>query len=205
MKQFSQACENNREPILAVLLEAFADRRRVLEIGSGTGQHAAFFAPRMSHLRWHPTDLAENHASIAAWSQESGAANIEPPALLDITARPWPAALVGGVDAVFTANTLHIVSWPLVEMLVEEVGASLDEGGLFCVYGPFNYGGSYTSESNERFDAWLKDRDAASGIRDFEAVDALAAAQSMALLKDHAMPANNRTLIWRKNSARAAV
>jgi SAM-dependent methyltransferase len=196
VKEFSQACENNKRPILDVLRVELAGCRRVLEIGSGSGQHAAFLALHLPHLRWQPSDLSDTHASIVAWCEESPTCNVEPPMTLDVGSRPWPS--LDAIDAVFTANTLHIMSWPLVETLFEEAAGLLVDGGVLCAYGPFNYGGRYTSPSNEDFDAWLKGRDPCSGIRDFEAVVALAAARSMSLLKDHAMPANNRILVWRK-------
>lgn len=195
MKPYAQSSEENKQPILAVLREAFADRHAVLEIGSGTGQHAVFFAQQLPHLVWHPSELAENITGILAWMEDANLANITAPLCLDIDQRPWPRL---AVDAVFTANTLHIVSWRQVETLVANVGALLPNGGVFAVYGPFNYGGHFTSDSNARFDQWLKARDPLSGVRDFEAIDKLAQAAGMALRRDYEMPANNRTLVWGK-------
>ena len=194
MKPFAQACERNREPILEVLREAFAEARVALEIGSGTGQHAVYFGAALPQLRWLTSELPQNHAGIRAWLDEAGLDNVEPPLTLDIGADRWPVDLV---DAVFSANVLHIVAWPLVERLFAGVERHLRPSGVLAVYGPFNYGGSYTSESNAQFDVWLKARDPASGIRDFAAVDALAQRHGLALVADHAMPANNRMLVWR--------
>lgn len=194
-KPFAESCVQNRAPILAVLREVFAERRRVLEVGSGTGQHAVYFAPELPHLAWQTADVVAHHAGIRQWLAETAAPNVLPPLALDVNDASWHGERY---DAVFSANTLHIMSWPEVEKFFAGVGAVLEAGGVLAVYGPFNYSGAYTSESNARFDAWLKARDPASGLRDFEAVDALAHAQGLALQRDVAMPANNRTLVWRR-------
>jgi cyclopropane fatty-acyl-phospholipid synthase-like methyltransferase len=193
-KPFSESCVQNREPILAVLREAFADRRHVLEIGSGTGQHAVYFAPELPHLVWQTADVPQHHAGIRAWLDDAALPNVRPPLALDANDTAWHD---GHYDAVFSANTLHIMSWAEVERCFAGIGAVLESGGTLIIYGPFNYNGAYTSASNARFDAWLKARDPASGVRDFEAVDALARAQGLVLQQDIAMPANNRTLVWR--------
>lgn len=193
-KPYSESCEQNREPILAVLRVAFADRHRVLEIGSGTGQHAVYFAPELPHLVWQTADVRAHHPGIHAWLNEAALPNVLPPLELDVNSL-WPS---GSYDAVFSANTLHIMGWPEVERFFAGVGALLEPGGVLVVYGPFNYNGQFTSESNARFDAWLKTRDPASGVRDFEAVDALARAQGLVLQHDIAMPANNRSLVWQR-------
>jgi SAM-dependent methyltransferase len=195
MKPYAESCAQNRDPILAVLREAFADRREVLEIASGTGQHAVHFGAALAHLTWHTSELPENHAGILAWLDEAGLPNVRPPLALDVNADDWPLA---GVDAIFNANTVHIVGWPAVQRMFAGIGRVLAPGGLLCLYGPFNYGGAYTSDSNARFDVWLKERDPASGIRDFEAVDRLAEAQGLRLVQDIEMPVNNRTLLWRR-------
>jgi len=194
-KLFSESCVQNRAPILAVLREVFADRRRVLEIGSGTGQHAVYFAPELPHLRWQTADVPAHHACIRAWLDEAALPNALPPRALDVNDTAWHS---DRYDAVFSANTLHIMSGVEVERFFAGVGEVLEPGGVLAVYGPFNYNGRYTSESNARFDAWLKARDPASGVRDFETVDALARAQGLVLHRDIAMPANNRMLVWRK-------
>jgi cyclopropane fatty-acyl-phospholipid synthase-like methyltransferase len=197
MKPFSQSSEENKEPILAVLREAFVAQRRVLEIGSGTGQHAVYFARQLPHLFWQPSELAENLPGIHAWLAEAGLPNVATPLLLDVERQPWPDS---AADAVFSANTVHIISWPQVEALFAGIGALLPAGGVFALYGPFNYDGRFTSDSNARFDQWLKARDPLSGVRDFEAVDALARAAGMTLTRDYTMPANNRTLVWHKTA-----
>lgn len=194
-KPFSESCVQNREPILAVLREIFADCRQVLEIGSGTGQHAVYFGAALSHLVWQSADVPPHHAGIQAWLEEAALPNVRPPIALDVSQSGWRN---GRYDAVFSANTLHIMGWPEVEAFFEGVGEVLEAGGVLAVYGPFNTNGAFTSESNARFDAWLKARDPASGVRDFAAVDALARAQGLVLQQDIAMPANNRTLVWRR-------
>lgn len=197
-RPFAQSCENNQAPILQVLQSALAHSRHVLEIGSGTGQHSVYFAPRLPHLLWQTSELAALHAGVAAWHADFPAPNLRPPLHFDLASSAWPQSAEGAFDAVFTSNTLHIVAWPLVQRLFQLVGAHLPQGGVLVVYGPFNYGGAFTSESNRAFDAWLKARDAASGIRDLEAVEQLAQLHGLALLHDHAMPANNRTLVFHK-------
>ena len=196
-KPYSESCEQNREPILAVLKQAFADHNRVLEIGSGTGQHAVYFAAELPHLRWQTADVLAHHPGILAWLEEAALANVLPPLELDVNQTDWHS---GRYDAVFSANTLHIMGWPEVIRFFDGVGAVLAPGGVLVVYGPFNYNGQFTSSSNARFDAWLKARDPASGVRDFEAVDALARAQGLVLQHDIAMPANNRSLVWQRVS-----
>jgi SAM-dependent methyltransferase len=168
--------------------------RKVLEIGSGTGQHAVHFAAHLPHLIWQPSDVAENLPGIELWRAEATRSNLLPALALDVNQPQWPDT---GADAVFSANTLHIMSWSEVRLLFAGVGRVLSPGGVLAVYGPFNYGGRHTSESNARFDRMLRSQDPGSGIRDFEAVDALAAEQQLALQRDVPMPANNRTLVWR--------
>lgn len=195
MKPYAESCDQNREPILRVIRLLFEDCKEVLEIGSGTGQHAVFFAEQMPHLLWRTSDRAENHAGIKQWLAEAGLGNTVEPVSLDVTVDGWPE---GPVDAVFSANAVHIMSWPAVEKLFSGVSGLLQAGGLLVLYGPFNYQGAYTSESNARFDVWLKERDPVSGIRDFEALNELAEDAGMALQEDYEMPANNRILCWRK-------
>ncbi|HTX05734.1 MAG TPA: DUF938 domain-containing protein [Steroidobacteraceae bacterium] len=194
MKPWSEACERNRGPILEVLRSHFADRRRVLEIGSGTGQHAVHFAAALPHLLWQTSDLDPNLPGIRLWLEEAALPNLPPPIMLDVTGS-WPEARF---DAVFTANTLHIMSWPRVRALFEALPAVLTPDAVLAVYGPFNYDGRFTSESNASFDAWLKQRATHSGIRDFAAIDELARVLGFALVEDRSMPANNRALIWRR-------
>ncbi|MFO7542697.1 MAG: DUF938 domain-containing protein [Thiobacillus sp.] len=196
-KPYSESCAQNRTPILSVLREAFADRSYVLEIGSGTGQHAVYFGAELPHLKWQTADVPLHHPGIRQWLDAAALPNVLPPVALDVNQTGWHS---GRYDAVFSANTLHIMSWPEVAHFFDGVGAVLAPGGVLAVYGPFNRNGAFTSESNARFDAWLKSRDPASGVRDFEAVDALARAQGLTLQRDVAMPANNCTLVWRRHS-----
>lgn len=195
MKPYAESCDINQGPILEVLREIFADRRHVLELASGTGQHAVHFARALPQLTWQTSELAENHAGIQMWLDEAKLANVLSPVHLDANDERWP---VGCYDAIFNANTVHILSWPEVEKLFAGIGRVLDKGGILCLYGPFNYGGKFTSESNARFDDWLKSRNPKSGVRDYEALNALAEAQGMKLLHDFEMPINNRTLVWQR-------
>ena len=195
MKEYSQACEENKTPILAILRSEFAACHDILEIGSGTGQHAVYFARHLAHLNWHPSDIESSHASINAWRETAGLNNVHPPFRLDVTRADWPNAVY---DGLFSANTTHIMHWPAVQSMFNGVGRILRPDGVFCLYGPFNYHGRFTSDSNARFDRWLKGRDPESGIRDFEAIDELAVENGMHLTADHEMPVNNRLLVWRK-------
>ncbi len=199
-KPSSVACERNRDPILAVLREHFADRRRVLEVGSGTGQHAVYFAAAMPHLLWQAADVQENIPGIAAWLNEAALPNTPHPLVLDVNDDAnWPDT---PLDAVFSANTLHIMSWREVQMFFSRVSEAAAADFKLAVYGPFNYGGRFTSDSNAVFDASLKLRAAHMGIRDFEAVNALAESIGLGLAADVAMPANNRTLIYERTGRR---
>jgi len=186
MKPFSEASERNRGPILAILGRVFKDRKRVLEIGSGTGQHAAYFSAELPHLVWQASDVAEHLPGIRQWVSDPA------PIELDVD-KPWPKVQA---DAVFSANTCHIMSWPQVERMFEGIGRLQPE--VLALYGPFNYDGRHTSESNARFDAMLRERDPSSGIRDFEKIAALARAAGLTLQEDNAMPANNRLLVFQK-------
>ncbi len=196
-KPFSQACENNKQAIFDVLSRVFADRNQVLEIGSGTGQHAVFFAERLPHLIWQTSDLQENHAGIQQWIAEKNLANLKAPFDLNVEQLPWP---IETKDAVFSANTLHIMSWQNVEHFFMGLDQALGVKGKLAVYGPFNYQGEFTSDSNRQFDAWLKQRGSHQGIRDFEAIDRLAKNIGLVLKEDNAMPANNRLLVWQKHN-----
>ena len=193
-KPHSPSCERNREPILAVLHEHFADRRHVLEIGSGSGQHAVHFAAALPQLIWQSSDRAANLPGIRAWLDEAALPNTPAPLTLDV-AGVWPT---GPFDAVFSANTLHIMAWHEVERLFAQLPTSTTDNALVIIYGPFNHEGRYSSDSNAAFDQWLQARGAYMAIRDTEAVDALAAAAGFALLDDIAMPANNRCRMWRR-------
>ncbi len=192
---FSEAAERNKHPILEKLLPLLSASQMVLEIGSGTGQHAVFFAPALPHLRWQPTDLPAKLPLLAGVCRSHPAENLAFPLPLDIDDRIWPAIQA---DAVFTANTLHIVHWPKVCRLFTRTGALLPRNGVFCTYGPVNIGGRHTSESNAQFDRWLQNRDPESGIRDIEDLQNLAGKCDLWLQDDFIMPANNRLLVWRK-------
>ncbi|HQU17352.1 MAG TPA: DUF938 domain-containing protein [Gammaproteobacteria bacterium] len=196
-KPFSESCEQNKEPILAVLREVLAGCHRVLEIGSGTGQHAIYFARHLPHLTWLTSDVSDQHAGIRAWLEEAGLPNVRPPLALDVDQAVWPAERI---DAVFSANTAHIMAWPSVQHMFEGVARILAPDGVLCLYGPFNEGGRYTSPGNARFDAWLRQRDPDSGVRDVEDLDALAAGHGMCRVADYPMPTENRTLVWSRAS-----
>ncbi|MGO1069808.1 DUF938 domain-containing protein [Lysobacter sp. CA199] len=222
-RPYSPSCERNREPILVVLHRHFADRRNVLEVGSGTGQHAVHFAAAMPWLRWQCADRAEYLPGIRAWLEDARLPNTPAPIELEAVAAPvpgfspWPirvdvasaaaieatgsiapATGASAFDAAFSANTLHIMGWPQVRGFFAGLDMALAPQATVAVYGPFNYGGQFSSDSNREFDGWLKARDPVSGVRDFEAVDALAAGIGLRLIEDVAMPANNRCLIWRR-------
>lgn len=201
-KPWSEACERNRQPILAVLREAFATAHDVLEIGSGTGQHAVYFARHLPHLTWHASDRPEHHAGINAWVAEAALPNLRPPVALDVRDAQWP---VPAVDAVFSANTLHIMDWSAVRTLFRGIARVLSPGGVLAIYGPFNDGGRFTSGSNAAFDALLRARGVGSALRDVEAVQGLAHDIGLTLWRDVAMPANNRMLVWRHVNDAAAV
>ena len=198
MKQYSDACDENRAPILAVIRDVFGDAHQVLEIGSGTGQHAVYFAEQLPWLYWQTSDLPVSHASIHAWIDEAGLDNVLAPLTLDVKDNPWP--LERQYDGVFSANTTHIMSWPMVQAMYAGIGQSLLPGGYLCVYGPFNYDNTYTSPSNARFDDWLRARDPDSGLRNVEDLDTLANASGMTLQADYEMPVNNRLLVWVKQA-----
>lgn len=176
---------------------AFATVAEVLEIGSGTGQHAVYFAQRLPHLSWQPSDVAAHLPGIQLWLSEARLANLKAPLALDVLDKDWPVA---GIEAVFTANTLHIMGKPEVERLFVKLAEILPHNGKFCCYGPFNYGGQFTSQSNARFNDWLYQQNPKSAIRDFEWIASLAHAAGLQLVEDHAMPANNRLLEWQRVS-----
>ena len=191
----SEAAERNREPILAVLAPVLSQTQRVLEIGSGTGTHALLFCARLPHLSWQPTDTGEYLPALRERLKREGTPNLLPVVELDVRRHPWP---VGKVDAIYSANTLHIMSWSSVHDFFKGVGQTLTAPGLLCVYGAFRYGERYTSDSNAKFDAFLKQRDPDSGLRDAYEVDRLAQEQGLELMADHAMPANNQLRIWQR-------
>ena len=196
IKPFSDACERNRDPIFSALRSHFSDRERVLEIGSGTGQHAVYFAEKMPSLIWQSSDRAENLPGVRAWLDEAVLPNTPPPIDLDVN-DDWPT---DRFDAIFSANTLHIMSWSEVERLFRKLASISTPDAKLAIYGPFNYDGQFTSESNAAFDRSLKSRGAHMGIRDFEAVNALASNAQFALIDDVPMPANNHLLVWQRQA-----
>lgn len=194
-KPHSPSCERNRDPILEVLREQFADRRHVLEIGSGTGEHAVHFAAALPQLTWQSSDRCESLPGIRAWLDDAQLPNTPAPLEFDVGGH-WPD---GPFDAVFSANTLHIMSWSEVQQLFARLPTILASDAIVAIYGPFNYHGRYSSESNAAFDQWLQDRGAHMAIRDAESVDALANSVGLHLIADIAMPANNRCRVWRRD------
>jgi len=196
-KPNAPASERNRDAILEILRLHFADRRRVLEVGSGTGQHAVYFAAAMPNLRWQCSDRPNYLPGIRQWLGEESLPNTPEPLALDAN-DDW-ASLGQRFDAVFSANTLHIMSWPEVERFFAQLPLVLEKNAKLAIYGPFNYDGTFTSASNAAFDAGLKAEVPHRGIRDFEAVNALAERIGFTLVQDHAMPANNRCLVWQRS------
>jgi hypothetical protein len=195
IKPFSQACLNNRQPILEVLQRAFADATHVLEIGSGTGQHAVYFAPALRHLHWQPSDRRENIAGIHAWIDEEPADNLKKPVVLDVDG-PWPQ---GSFDGFFTANTCHIMAWKSVLNLFAGIASQALPEAVLAIYGPFKYGGEFTTPSNANFDLWLKAIAPHQGVRDFEDIVQLAADAGFAFVDDNPMPANNQLLVFKRS------
>lgn len=190
-KPYSESCDQNKDAIFSIISPVFSSLSSVLEIGSGTGQHAIYFAQKMPHLKWHTSDCSSYLEGINMWLSEAGLSNVSQPFELDVTSSPWPKL---AVDAVFTANSIHIMSRHDVVDFMSGVGRLLSAQGQLMIYGPFNYNGSYTSESNARFDQWLKGRDPLSCIKHFEEMVSLAKDNGMQLVADHEMPANNRIL-----------
>ena len=197
---FSQACENNKQPILDILQQELQASTHVLEVGSGTGQHSVYFAPRLTHLTWQTSDVFAHHATINAWHAAYPAHNLYAPLTFDVSCDSVliNKAVDAPYDVVFTANTLHIMSWSLVSKLFELVGDMLPLNGKFIVYGPFNEKGSYSSESNRQFDYSLRQRDANSGIRHLEDVIDLANTYHLTLSRRYEMPSNNQILVFEK-------
>ena len=195
MKPYAESCERNQRPILEVLEQEFSDIRSVLEIGSGTGQHAVFFAARMPHLIWQTSDLAQAHPGILAWLQESMLENVLPPLTIDVTEDDWE---VDSVEGVFTANTMHILSWHSICRMFDGFGKILAPAARVVMYGPFRFDGEFTSESNAAFDRYLRSRDPLGGIRDFESLDELAKQRNLRFRRNHSLPSNNQILVWER-------
>ena len=195
MKPYSESCERNQGPILKILQEALTDQQCVLEIASGTGQHAVYFGHALPHLSWQTSELAQNHEGILAWLNEIKLPNVLSPIAINVNDDKWPIEIA---DTVFNANTVHIISWLEVERMFAGIARVLNASGILCLYGPFKYEGKFTSESNARFDALLRSRNRNSGIRDFEAINRLAETHGLFLVRDVSMPSYNQTLVWKR-------
>lgn len=196
VKPNAPASGRNRQPILDVINIEFGDCGSILEIGSGTGQHAVFFAAAMPWLTWQTSDLAENHHGIRSWVADARLPNIKDPIVLDVQ---QPGGVNGAFDGIFSANTAHIMSLPAVRCMFNIVGRLLSNVGVFCLYGPFNQDGEFSSDSNKRFDASLRSQDPAMGIRNLEDLDEFAGSSMMQRERLYAMPANNMLAVWRKH------
>jgi SAM-dependent methyltransferase len=194
-KPYSEYAERNGAPILSVLQGEFANCTRVLEIGSGTGQHAAQFAKALPFLQWQTSDRDENLGGINAWVKDSGLSNLLPPLSMDVLIADVAAA---SCDAVFSANTAHIMSIEAVQKMFGLVGKALSDGGVFCLYGPFRQGGDFNTPSNTAFHKTLRSRNPEMGIRHLESLDAYARDHDMDRVRLYAMPANNHIAVWHK-------
>ena len=192
---FSAASERNKFTILQVLKKYLSSARSVLEIGSGTGQHCIYFARELPHLLWHPSDLTENISTIQLRSEEYPSENLLPPLVIEIGKDEIPS---GGFDAIFTANTMHILSNELCLKLFQESASALDKNGLLIIYGPFHYNGRATGEGNAIFDRNLKRMGQDMGIKDIDQIIHWASENNFVLLDDHDMPVDNRTLVFSK-------
>jgi SAM-dependent methyltransferase len=194
-KPFSEYAERNGAPILDVLRKEFANSTKVLEIGSGTGQHAARIAKQLPFLQWQTSDLDENHDAIRAWVNDTGLANLLPPLSLNVLTSDVPAAFC---DAVFSSNTAHIMSIEAVQKMFDIVGNALTDRGVFCLYGPFRQSGEFNTPSNAAFHRTLRSRDPAMGIRHLESLDDYARDNNMVRARLYTMPANNHIAVWHK-------
>jgi SAM-dependent methyltransferase len=194
-KPFSEYAERNGAPILDVLRKEFANSTKVLEIGSGTGQHAARIAKQLPFLQWQTSDLDENHDGIRAWVNDTGLANLLPPLSLNVLTSDVPAAFC---DAVFSSNTAHIMSIEAVQKMFDIVGNALTDRGVFCLYGPFRQSGDFNTPSNAAFHRTLRSRDPAMGIRHLESLDDYARDNNMVRARLYTMPANNHIAVWHK-------
>ncbi len=196
-KPYAEACDENGPPILEALKIQLPQQGELLEIGSGTGQHAVRFAAAFPGIVWHTSDRVEMHAGIRLWLDEAGLPNLRAPIALDVIQDSWPAQQF---DAVFSANTAHIMPEKAVAAMFSGVGRVLKPGAPFLLYGPFMYNGEHTSESNWRFDRWIRAWEAHRGIRDVRWLKLLAEQAGLCLDEDIEMPVNNRILVWRKNT-----
>ena len=195
MLNFSAASENNKHAILSCLVDLLTEKSEVLEIGSGSGQHAIFFAKRLPNLNWQTSELAGGIDALEENIRQYAPDNVLSPVMLDVCEHPWP---ISKKSTIYTANTLHIMPWAAVVHLFKGVGETLEQNGLLCIYGPFKYSGDFTTQSNANFDQWLKTNNPESGLRDFERVNDLAIDQGMSLVNDFSMPANNQLLVFKR-------
>jgi hypothetical protein len=202
MKPRSEACERNRDAILKVLMQWFLEPGTALEIGSGTGQHAVYFARHLPHITWLCSDLEDNRPGIRAWVSDSKLPNLPPPLRLDVSDTAWPVARA---KYVFSSNTAHIMNWTQVHAMFAGVAKTLLPRGVFCLYGPINHKGEFTSDSNRAFDSLLRSQNDEMGLRDDLALITLAKRNNMQLSGDYWLPANNRVLVWVMQEAAAEV
>lgn len=203
-KRHAPATLRNREPIRAVLADLLDDGTSVLEIGSGTGEHAAFFAGAFPGVTWQPSDPdPASRASIAAWAAEAGRPTLGPALALDVTAGPLPEALRARFDLVLAVNLIHIAPWAVCPALMAAAAQALKPGGRLMLYGPFMIDGAHTAPSNAAFDAQLRSTDPDWGVRDLGEVAAAASRQGLALERQVAMPSNNLSVIFRLGAGEA--
>jgi SAM-dependent methyltransferase len=198
-KPYAEYAARNAGPIIEILEREFRDSQSVLEIGSGTGQHAVTFAAALAHLHWQTSDLDANHAGINAWIESSGLDNVRAPLSVDVRTAELGA---DSFDAAFSSNTAHIMGIDAVERMYSLIGTALRESGVFCLYGPFRCDGEFNTPSNAGFDADLRGRDPEMGVRDLETLDGFAAANGLRRLRLYAVPSNNYVAVWRKQGAR---
>jgi len=194
-RPYAESAARNAQPVLEILRHEFRDCTEVLEVGSGTGQHAVHFAAELDHLQWQTSDLEENHEGIRAWIAHAELPNVRAPLSLDVTTADVPAA---AYDAVYSSNTAHIMSFDAVMGMFALVGKVLHPAGVFCLYGPFQRTGKFNTASNAAFDANLRSRDPVMGIRDLDALDELGAEKGLQRIALYAVPSNNLVAVWQK-------
>jgi cyclopropane fatty-acyl-phospholipid synthase-like methyltransferase len=192
-RPFAEYAARNAAPILEILQREFRNSSRVLEIGSGTGQHAVTFAAALDHLQWQTSDLDENHGGIRAWVDNAGLDNVSAPLSMDVREA---SVNESAYDAAFSSNTAHIMGIDAVEKMFSLIGKALHDGGVFCLYGPFRRDGAFNTQSNADFDANLRERDPVMGIRHIETLDDFAAAAGLKRTRFYAVPSNNNVAVW---------
>ena len=192
-RPFAEYAARNAAPILEILQREFRNSSRVLEIGSGTGQHSVTFAAALDHLQWQTSDLDENHAGIRAWIDNAKLDNVAAPLSMDVREA---SVNENAYDAAFSSNTAHIMGIDTVEKMFSLIGKALRDGGVFCLYGPFRRDGAFNTQSNADFDANLRERDPVMGIRHIETLDDFAAAAGLKRIRFYAVPSNNNVAVW---------